>query len=114
METEITRKFVEALNSKFQGRETPVGAIEFVAQAGGRYFDKIILPKCISSPDGSAAHAFIERDTGKLFRAASWTHPAADARYDLSDKTQFMLAVQLADPYGNYLRRDHARKRVTN
>mgnify|MGYP003457785133 FL=1 len=107
---EITRKFVEALNSKFQGKETPVGAIEFAATVGGRHFDKIVLPKCVSSPDGSAAHAFIERKTGKLYRAASWTHPVVDARYDLSDKEEFTLAVTLADPYRNYRRRNYARK----
>lgn len=110
---EITRKFVEALNNKFQGKKTPLGVIEFATAAGGRHrsqnFDKIILPKWVSSPDGSIAHAFVERSTGKLYRAANWTQPVVDARYDLSNKIEFMLAVELADPYGNYLRRNYNR-----
>lgn len=110
---EITRKFVESLNKKFQGRTTPLGVIEFTAEFFGRHrgrsFDKIVLPNWVSSPDGSIAHAFVERNTGKLYRAASFTEPVVDARYDLSNQVEFLQAVELSDPYGNYLQRNYNR-----
>jgi hypothetical protein len=112
--TDITRKFVEALNIKFQGRDTPIGTIEFVVVDGGRIrgrnFDKIVLPNLGGSHDGSDVHAFIERQTGKLYRAATGETPVVDPRYDLSLVEDFSIAVGLADPYGNYLHRNYARR----
>jgi hypothetical protein len=111
---EITRKFVEALNKKFRGVNTSTGPIEFSSVYNGRRrgqsFDKIILPHSSCSPDGSGTHAFIDRQTGMLYRAASGELPVTDARYDLSNAGDFASAVELADPYGNYLRRNYARK----
>lgn len=112
--SEITYRFVEALNKKFQGTNTPAGPIAFSAEHGGKqrgqFFDRIVLPNLRSSPDGSGAHAFVDRKTGNLYRAASWALPVFDVRYDLSREEDFRLAVELADPYGNYLRRNYARK----
>lgn len=116
---EITSKFVEALNKKFAGIRTPTGMIEFSAEpvvrqpgrARGQSFDRITLPNVVGgTADGSGAHAFIDRETGKLYRAAGRDLPVDDDRYDLSNPEDFALAVQLADPYGNYLRRNYARK----
>lgn len=111
---EITCKFIEALNKKFKGVYTPTGPIEFSSVYSGRQrgqsFDKIIVP-CSGGPtDGSRTHAFIDRQTGMLYRAATEELPVTDARYDLSDAYDFASAVELADPYGNYLRRNYVRK----
>jgi hypothetical protein len=108
----ITTKFVDALNQKFKGKETQMGPIEFHVLPGKDY-DKITLPKWDGTPDGSA-HAFVERTTGKLYRAASWKYPVADARFDLSDEEEFARAIELADPVGNYLRRNYTRKSYEN
>lgn len=107
---EITCKFIEALNKKFKGVYTPTGPIEFSSVYSGRQrgqsFDKIILPRS----GGTHTHAFIDRQTGMLYRAASEELPVTDARYDLSNAYDFASAVELADPYGNYLRRNYVRK----
>lgn len=92
--TPITQKFVEALNEKFEGRE--------VTAMAGRKFDRVV----ISYTDKSFsryAHGFVERETGKLFKAADWSAPAKNARYDLSTDESFAQTVALADPYGSYL-----------
>lgn len=106
----ITRRYVESLNKKFQGKGTPAGPIEFSSEYRGKhgrkYFDKIVLPNL----GGVTAHAFVDRQTGELYRAHSWAMPVDDARYDLTKPEDFILAIELADPYGNYLRRNYARK----
>lgn len=111
---EITGKFVEALNKKFEGKETPTGPIQFVAEHSGkqgrRNFDKIVVPVSGDVSTASKVHAFIDRQTGELYRAASWGVPVDDARYDLTKNEDFILAVELSDPYGNYLHRNYARK----
>lgn len=111
---EITGKFVEALNKKFEGKETPTGPIRFVAEHSGkqgrRNFDKIVVPVSGGASTISNVHAFVDRQTGELYRAASWGVPVDDSRYDLTKNEDFILAVELSDPYGNYLRRNYARK----
>lgn len=107
--TSITNKFVEALNEKFKGRvfNAIAGDIVFTC-SGGRSYDRIMLPKWAGLPEDQP-HAFVERSTGKLYRAATNTAPVTDARYDLSIPEEFIRAVELADPAGNYLKRKHSR-----
>lgn len=90
----ITQKFAEALNEKFEGKD--------VTTTAGRKFDRVV----ISYPGESlsrSVHAFVERETSKLFKASGWAAPAKGARYDLSTEESFAQAVELADPYGSYL-----------
>lgn len=90
----IAVKFAEALNQKFQDGEQEIGA------TAGKNFDKICYLK-----NGSAVQviAFVERDTGKLFKPAGWSKPTKVARYDLSTDEGFESTVALADPFGRYL-----------
>jgi hypothetical protein len=90
----VTQKFVEALNAKFENKE--------VTATAGRKFDRVIT----TYSDGTShrtVHAFVERETGKLFKAATWAAPAKNARYDLSTDESFAQAIAMADPYGSYL-----------
>jgi hypothetical protein len=84
-------KFAEALNRKF---DKSIGA------TAGKTFDKIVRLR-----DGVPAEvlAFVERDTAKLFKAASWSTPSKGAKYDLSTDESFESTVALADPFGRYL-----------
>lgn len=99
--TPLTQKFVDALNQKFEGIETMFGVITFDVLPDEKY-DKITTAKWNGSPHG-AAHAFIERETGNLFKAASWKYPISEAKFSLSDEEEFAAAVELSDPYGMYL-----------
>lgn len=102
METSsVALKFVEALNANFEGRETIFGPVKFDVIAEEKH-DKITLPYWNGEPHGSA-HAFIERETGKIFKAASWKYPIAESKYDLNEEEDFSTAVEMADPYGYYL-----------
>jgi hypothetical protein len=90
----ITQKFADALNEKFVGRE--------ITAMSGRKFDRVV----ISYPGESSSrsvHAFVEKETGKVFKAAGWKAPAKNARYDLSTDESFAQTVKLADPHGGYL-----------
>lgn len=89
---EITTEFATALGRKF--------ATYTITTMGGRKYDRIVT----ASPyGGKSVHAFVERETGFLYKAAGWAGPAKDARYNLSDEGGFLTAIQSADPYGSYL-----------
>lgn len=90
----VTQKFAEALNEKFEGKE--------VTAMSGRKFDRVVIAYPGENSSRSV-HAFVERETGQVFKAAGWKAPAKNARYDLSTDESFAQTVALADPFGGYL-----------
>lgn len=101
----ISAAFAEALDAKF--RAIRVGENDWdpgyrVTVEGGNKYDKLI----ITSGNHRSVHAFIERTSGGLIKAASWAKPQRGVnglaiRYYLT--ADFELALEDADPYGSYL-----------
>jgi hypothetical protein len=78
--------------------------------APGRKFDKIVQTRVGSySNSVTAVHAFVERATGALIKAASWAQPQKDSngilaiRYNLSVEQDYNRAVMNSDIHGGYL-----------
>ena len=46
-------------------------------------------------------HSFVSKETGDVFKPASWNAPAKDARYNVNRDLE--LLQQVVDPYGSYL-----------
>lgn len=89
--TEHTQAFTDGLNEKFADHPHRRG--EFTATAG-RKMDKVVH-------DGSV-YAFVDRETGGVYKAATWSKPAAGVRYlNVAD------AVAEADLYGGFLYHQH-------
>jgi hypothetical protein len=64
----------------------------------GKRFDKIIV-----TPNGSTqtfVHAFVECETGYVYKPNGWKSPAKGVRY-----TTVREALMCSDPYGGYLYR---------
>lgn len=91
--TETAREYAIALDNKF--------ADHTITTMGGRKYDRIVSVH--SSFGGKSVHAFVERETGFLYKASCWAAPAKDARFDLSTEHGFFEAIKAADPYGSYL-----------
>jgi hypothetical protein len=93
-------KFAQELHGKFG--ESYKFSVEY-----GRKFDRIVQTNLTGT--NGYVHAFVERATGKLVKAAGWNAPAKyvggvlASKYDLSDETEYMVAVHESDPYGGYL-----------
>ncbi len=96
-------KFVAALNAKFPASEH-LG--ESFGLTEGARFDRITK---VRNGENRSVHAFVERSTGKLIKAAGWKAPAKlsngelNSKYDLAEETDFAQAVSAADLYGAYL-----------
>jgi hypothetical protein len=58
---------------------------------------------------GGSAHAFVEKETGKLVKTASWNSPAKkkngelQSKYNLLDDDSFELLLKQSDQYGGHL-----------
>lgn len=98
---EQTQEFVKALNEKF-GTTTDY---TFDVQAG-QVYDKITQTY---KGHGLSVHAFVQRSTGDLIKAAGWKAPQKNSdgtlavRYHLDDPEGFAIAVEAADTTGGYL-----------
>ena len=66
----------------------------------GRKYHKIVQTCC----DGSqSVHAFVDKNTGELYKAASWKAPAKDVRFDLRIIEQREFVLENCDWAGGYL-----------
>lgn len=92
--SEHADRFVALLTEKFKG-ETRNVPNQFSVMPG-RKFDRIVA----AYQDGTSrrVHAFVERETGAVLKAAGWNAPATGARYSTVDR-----AAHHADLYGAYL-----------
>jgi hypothetical protein len=102
----FTTRFVQALNDKFADE---MGKPVFTIEAGRKY-DKIMIQSTQwgSMSGGRSVHAFVERGTGALLKAASWKAPQRDkdgiaVRYNLATDEGFSEAIDAADQHGGYL-----------
>ena len=66
----------------------------------GRKYHKIVQ----TCSDGSkSVHAFVDKNTGELYKAASWKAPAKDVRFDLRIIEQREWVLENCDWAGGYL-----------
>lgn len=103
----VSLDYAAALDEKFHAPDFPHAAYHghYAVMAGQKY-DRIIEERANGT---RSVHAFVERSTMKLIKAAGWVGPAKNHRgelsyrYDISDNEGFDLAVEAADPHGSYL-----------
>ena len=73
--------------------------LSFEIVKGTKYY-KLIMRQ----GTGTSVHAFISRQTGAVYKPASWRAPAKHVRYNLLDDTSFAECLRRADWAGSYLR----------
>ena len=92
--TDTTQAFVDAMNNKF-------GSTEYVFDAiPGRKFDKV-TSAFKDNKLSLSVYAFVERETGDLYKASGWAAPAKGVRFS-GDKL-LTVAVDKADLHGGFL-----------
>jgi hypothetical protein len=81
------------------------GGIEFHIVRGTKYY-KIIEKSTRRNSlggDGGSVHAFIHRQSGAVYKPASWKAPAKHVRYNLLDDVSYETCLHNADWPGHYL-----------
>ena len=73
--------------------------MEFYVKKGKRYL-KIIMK---DSGGSQSVHAFVDRETGDVYKAASWKQPAKIARFSLLQDSDREWLYLHADWSGGYL-----------
>ena len=102
---EWTQLYCEALenNYKLRGYKSDE---KFIIKTGKR-FHKIVQEE--HTQDGRThnrgVHSFVEKDTGKVYKAASWSQPAKGYRYDMriDQHRELLHNPKFVDWAGSYL-----------
>ena len=81
------------------GHPSDINYLAFEIVKGTKYY-KLIMRQ----GTGTSVHAFISRQTGAVYKPASWRAPAKHVRYNLLDDTSFAECLRRADWSGLYLR----------
>jgi len=90
-----TKELVRYLQDDYDSESyDPGGRYKFTIQTGRRYH-KI--------HDGNGVHAFIDKNTGEVYKPASYKAPAKHVRYDLRRIHQRHECFSSADYIGSYL-----------
>jgi hypothetical protein len=90
-------QLIQALIKNFG--ERTYSSIDYDVTTGAKYY-KI---HHIDSGGGRSVHAFVSRQTGAVYKPASWRAPAKHARYNLLDDVSFQDCLARADWAGSYL-----------
>lgn len=83
---------------KRQEFEYDPGYISFDVVKGTKYY-KLVL----NQGTGKSVHCFVHRQTGAVFKPASWNAPAKNVRYNLMDDVSFQSCLARANWSGSYL-----------
>ena len=71
---------------------------EYYLESGRKYY-KLIHKDGISR----SVHCFIDKNSGDVYKSASWQSPAKGVRYNLLDDNSRELCYSKCDPFGGYL-----------
>ena len=94
---EYVSLLVNVLQAQFDSKYPTLNDTKFIYDEGRKYYRiwHIDNQKCI--------HAFINKETGDVFKPASYNKPAKHVRYNLLDKSSREVCMNRADWAGGYL-----------
>ena len=82
----------------------PNSDYKFYIEEGGRKYHKIVMEfPNDNRPPSRSVHAFVDKKTGDVYKAASWKSPAKHVRYNLLSIESREKCFERADWAGGYL-----------
>lgn len=76
---------------------TDVTMPSYTIDEGKKYY------RIVSNNSGRSVHAFVNKENGDVYKAASWASPVRDARYNLLLDDARAVLFNSVDPFGGYL-----------
>ena len=79
------------------------GELAFDIERGTKYYKIILVTNALTASPSRSVHAFVSRQTGAVYKSASWKAPAKHVRYQLLDDISYEACLHNADWAGGYL-----------
>lgn len=90
---------VDYHNACIQDLKNGCSPIDYVIETGKKYH-KVIM---IDEGNSRSVHCFVDKNTGEVYKSASWKAPAKGVRYDLRLIADREYLLENADWSGGYL-----------
>jgi hypothetical protein len=95
------QKLCDTLEEKYYKQYNNLTAYE--VKRGVKYYKIIHVSSPGTRNEGRSVHAFVARQTGTVYKPASFKAPAEHARYQLLDDQSFETCLHNCDWAGSYL-----------
>lgn len=91
---------IDKYTNRYQGND-----LVFEVVKGTKYYKIIEQIRSASALGGghTSVHAFVGRQTGSVYKPASWKAPSKHVRYNLLDDASFETCLERCDWAGGYL-----------
>ena len=77
---------------------------KYIYETGRKYFKVVrVEDEYKSNDEHRCVEAFIDRQTGDIFKPASWNKPAKGVRFNLLDQDSLFELFENLDPFGGHL-----------
>ena len=83
--------------------EEHIRSINYEIVTGKKYYKINVVDQPGTRYEGRSVHAFVNRQTGAVYKPASFKAPAKIARYNLLDDISYQECLRRADCHGHYL-----------
>ena len=93
----------EYSNKRIEAIKRGEDLYEFVIETGRKYHKIIMVVPNGDRPASRSVHAFVDKKTGELYKAASFKAPAKGVRFDLRVITDREFVLENCDWAGGYL-----------
>jgi hypothetical protein len=96
----LINKLIENYTKQYHGND-----LVFEVVRGTKYYKLIqrSIRRNSLDGDGGSVHAFVHRQSGAVYKPASWKAPAKYVRYNLLDDVSYETCLHNADWAGHYL-----------
>ena len=83
---------------------SPQWVTHYIYETGRKYFKVVrVEDEYKSNDEHRCVEAFIDRQTGDIYKPAGWNKPAKGVRYNLLDEESLQLCFKHLDPFGGHL-----------
>jgi len=90
---------VEYLQERIKEYRDDEHLYEYIVESGKKYHKVIMV-----TPQGNrSVHCFVDKETGDVYKAASWSKPAKGIRFNLLDEESRERCLMVSDWAGGYL-----------
>ena len=90
-------------NKRIEALKRGEDLYEFIVETGRKYHKIIMVVPNGDRPASRSVHAFVDKKTGELYKAASFKAPAKGVRFDLRVITDREFVLENCDWAGGYL-----------
>ena len=95
-----TDKYLQERARKIENDEE---CIKFTITSGKKYYKVIQNDYRNGKYESAGVHAFVDKQTGEVYKPASWRAPAKHVRFDMRDQNQREYMYANCDWAGGYL-----------